>query len=275
MLASLELVLRRQGEPRGAGRDPGARGGGRGRSDAAGATSWRRSARCGWRRSTTRTARWRLTATRSTATRTPGRRAALIALLDRRDARGRAGRARAARPGARRLRGADALYERRLAAARRSRGARALAAQDGRGGGRAARKPGEGAGRARARAERGADAGRGARRSGAHRRLGEAAAAGAARSRQRSPDADPDAGRELALRAGRLYNDGSDRDAAERLYKMVLEGDPENVDACRRWRGCIGPPATMRGWRRSGHARRSGAGSAGAPDAADGGGAPA
>ena len=43
--------------------------------------------------------------------------------------------------------------------------------------------------------------------------------------------ADPDASRELALRAGRLYTDAGDRVAAERLYKRVLDSDAENGDA--------------------------------------------
>jgi tetratricopeptide (TPR) repeat protein len=42
---------------------------------------------------------------------------------------------------------------------------------------------------------------------------------------------DPDASRELALRAGRLYTDAGDRAAAERLYKRVLDSDAENADA--------------------------------------------
>ena len=42
---------------------------------------------------------------------------------------------------------------------------------------------------------------------------------------------DPDASRELALRAARLYEQAGDQVAAERLYARVLEDDPENVDA--------------------------------------------
>ena len=66
---------------------------------------------------------------------------------------------------------------------------------------------------------------------------GKLAAAGAARIEAALADADPDSARELALRAGRLYNDGSDQTSAERLYKMVLEGDPENVDALQALEG--------------------------------------
>jgi tetratricopeptide (TPR) repeat protein len=44
--------------------------------------------------------------------------------------------------------------------------------------------------------------------------------------------AEPDAARELALRAARLYEaPPADLGGAERLYSRVLEGDPENVDA--------------------------------------------
>ncbi|HXI55051.1 MAG TPA: tetratricopeptide repeat protein, partial [Polyangia bacterium] len=46
------------------------------------------------------------------------------------------------------------------------------------------------------------------------------------------PSAEPEAARELALRAARLYEmTPADRGAAERLYTRVLESDPENVDA--------------------------------------------
>jgi tetratricopeptide (TPR) repeat protein len=59
------------------------------------------------------------------------------------------------------------------------------------------------------------------------------AAAGAAKieAALEKADADPDAARELALRAARLYNDGKDQTSAERLYQFVLESDAENVDA--------------------------------------------
>jgi tetratricopeptide (TPR) repeat protein len=50
-------------------------------------------------------------------------------------------------------------------------------------------------------------------------------------------DADPDAARELALRAARLYNEGRDQTSAERLYQFVLEGDAENVDALQALEG--------------------------------------
>ena len=66
---------------------------------------------------------------------------------------------------------------------------------------------------------------------------GKLAAAGAAKIEAVIDDADPDAGRELALRAARLYNDGGDRTSAERLYQQVLEGDPENVDALQALEG--------------------------------------
>jgi tetratricopeptide (TPR) repeat protein len=56
-------------------------------------------------------------------------------------------------------------------------------------------------------------------------------AAGAAKIAAAIADADPDAGRELALRAARLYAEASDAASAERLYQHVLEGDAENVDA--------------------------------------------
>ena len=56
-------------------------------------------------------------------------------------------------------------------------------------------------------------------------------AAGAAQVELALVGAEPDAARELAVRAARLYSDGGDREAAERLYRFVLEGDPENVDA--------------------------------------------
>jgi tetratricopeptide (TPR) repeat protein len=63
------------------------------------------------------------------------------------------------------------------------------------------------------------------------------AAAGAAKIEAAIGDADPDAARELALRAARLYNDGSDQTSAERLYQFVLEGDAENVDALQALEG--------------------------------------
>ena len=50
-------------------------------------------------------------------------------------------------------------------------------------------------------------------------------------------DADPDAQRELALRAARLYNEGKDQTSAEQLYQFVLEGDAENVDALQALEG--------------------------------------
>ena len=63
------------------------------------------------------------------------------------------------------------------------------------------------------------------------------AAAGAAKIEAALADADPEAARELALRAARLYNDGSDQTSAERLYQFVLEGDAENVDALHALEG--------------------------------------
>jgi tetratricopeptide (TPR) repeat protein len=42
---------------------------------------------------------------------------------------------------------------------------------------------------------------------------------------------EPEAGRELALRAARLYEQAGDRPSAERLYLRVLDSDGENVDA--------------------------------------------
>jgi tetratricopeptide (TPR) repeat protein len=56
-------------------------------------------------------------------------------------------------------------------------------------------------------------------------------AAGAAHIELALVGAEPEAARELAARAAKLYVEGGDRDAAERLYRFVLEGDPENVDA--------------------------------------------
>src|SRR5206468_31293 len=49
--------------------------------------------------------------------------------------------------------------------------------------------------------------------------------------------AEPDAGRELALRAARLYQESGDRASAERLYRRVLEQDPENADALQALEG--------------------------------------
>jgi tetratricopeptide (TPR) repeat protein len=54
---------------------------------------------------------------------------------------------------------------------------------------------------------------------------------GAARIEAVLAEADPDAARELALRAARLYAAAGDRGASERLYARVLETDPENADA--------------------------------------------
>jgi tetratricopeptide (TPR) repeat protein len=56
-------------------------------------------------------------------------------------------------------------------------------------------------------------------------------AGGAARIEAALAEADAEAARELALRAGRLYVEGGDRTSAERLYQRVLDGDPENADA--------------------------------------------
>jgi tetratricopeptide (TPR) repeat protein len=60
-------------------------------------------------------------------------------------------------------------------------------------------------------------------------------AAGAAKIEAVLDAAEPDAGRELALRAARLYEAATDGRAdlagAERLYSRVLAADPENVDA--------------------------------------------
>ena len=56
-------------------------------------------------------------------------------------------------------------------------------------------------------------------------------AAGAAKIEAVLDSADAEAGRELALRAARLYTEAGDRAAAERLYVRVLDGDDENVDA--------------------------------------------
>jgi tetratricopeptide (TPR) repeat protein len=56
-------------------------------------------------------------------------------------------------------------------------------------------------------------------------------AAGAAKIEAALAEAEPDAARELALRAARLYAEAGDRAASERLYSRVLESDPENADA--------------------------------------------
>ena len=79
------------------------------------------------------------------------------------------------------------------------------------------------------------------------------AAAGAAKIEAvLTGDADPDAARELALRAARLYNEGSDQTSAERLYQFVLEGDAENVDALQALEGLY-----RDGGRRAAPGRRS------------------
>jgi golgin subfamily B member 1 len=62
-------------------------------------------------------------------------------------------------------------------------------------------------------------------------------AVGAARIEAALADADPDAARELALRAARLYAEARDRGASERLYARVLESDPENADALQALEG--------------------------------------
>ncbi|HXU60080.1 MAG TPA: tetratricopeptide repeat protein, partial [Polyangia bacterium] len=49
--------------------------------------------------------------------------------------------------------------------------------------------------------------------------------------------AEPDAARELALRAARLYEEAGDTAAAERLYRRVLEQDAENADALQALEG--------------------------------------
>jgi tetratricopeptide (TPR) repeat protein len=53
----------------------------------------------------------------------------------------------------------------------------------------------------------------------------------AARIEEALAAAEPDAARELALRAARLHEQAGDGAAAERLYVRVLDGDPENADA--------------------------------------------
>ena len=267
------------GRERGAGRDPGARGRGRERAGRAGRLPH------GAGRGPPGGARGR----GRRADRVPrrdrpepgahaGARRADDAARSRGDAGGRAGRAGAARAEPRRLQRAARAVRAAPGAARRSRRARALAAQDGRGRRRSDRQPAEGAGGARARAEGRADAGRGARRSGTDRGRGQAGGGGRGQDRGRveTGDADPDAARELALRAARLYNEGSDQTSAERLYQFVLEGDAENVDALQALEGLYrtagDEPAPGR---HPGEARGGGAGSAGAAHPPAGGGAAA
>ncbi len=64
-------------------------------------------------------------------------------------------------------------------------------------------------------------------------------AAGAAKIEAVLDSADAEAGRELALRAARLYTEAGDRAAAERLYVRVLDGDDENVDALMALEGAV------------------------------------
>jgi tetratricopeptide (TPR) repeat protein len=68
---------------------------------------------------------------------------------------------------------------------------------------------------------------------------GKLAPAGAAKIEAAlvNAEADPDAYRELALRAARLYVEGKDPASAERLYQLVLQGDAENVDALQALEG--------------------------------------
>jgi tetratricopeptide (TPR) repeat protein len=77
---------------------------------------------------------------------------------------------------------------------------------------------------------------------------GKMAHAGAAAIEAVLPGAEPDAARELALRAARLYETApADLVGAERLYQRVLESDAENIDALGALEALYrsaGPPAS-------------------------------
>ena len=209
------------------------------------------------RRSTTPTARWPPTATRSSATRsTRGRARALHdAARSRRDARGRAGRAGAA--GRRRAATIDellALYEQRAGAARRPRRARALAAQDRRGRADQIGSP-----------QRALDAlgralkeepmpGARARRSRTHRGRGQAARRRGAAKIEAVLDATPSRTPRASWRCARRASTTrrGDRAGGRAPVPRVLEGDAENVDALHGAGGAVpARRATSRAWRRS------------------------
>ena len=68
--------------------------------------------------------------------------------------------------------------------------------------------------------------------------------AGAAKIEEALAGAEPDAAQELALRAAALYQEAAQDKAAERLYRRVLEHDPENADALSALEGIYRAGAT-------------------------------
>jgi tetratricopeptide (TPR) repeat protein len=66
---------------------------------------------------------------------------------------------------------------------------------------------------------------------------GDLSASGAQEIEAALAGAEPDAARELALRAARLYEQAEDPASAERLYRRVLDQDPENTDALQALEG--------------------------------------
>jgi golgin subfamily B member 1 len=67
---------------------------------------------------------------------------------------------------------------------------------------------------------------------------------GAEKIEQALAGAEPDAAQELALRAAPLYQEAGDRNAAERLYRRVLDHDAENADALQALEGLYRSGAT-------------------------------
>ena len=138
-------------------------------------------------------------------------------------------------------------------AARRSRRARALAAQDRRGRRRSDRQPAAGAGGA-GRAPCGKSRCR-ARRStiwNGSRARPSCRRAGAAKIEAAIGDADPDAARELALRAARLYAEARrSRRRRSVCTRRCWRATRRTSTRCRRWKGCTARRATSSGWRRS------------------------
>ena len=66
---------------------------------------------------------------------------------------------------------------------------------------------------------------------------GGLSASGASEIEGALTSAEPDASRELALRAARLYEESGDGASAERLYQRVLDQDAENADALQALEG--------------------------------------
>jgi tetratricopeptide (TPR) repeat protein len=66
---------------------------------------------------------------------------------------------------------------------------------------------------------------------------GDLSASGAQEIEAALAGADPDSARELALRAARLFEEARDGASAERLYRRVLDQDPENTDALQALEG--------------------------------------